>query len=128
MDTSTSIFQKNLLSPFSWNKTITLVYLFILYILVAPFEPLLKGFQSSLSFMYFKFMYLLQDRLCGLVVRVPGCRSRDPVRFPELPDFLRSSGSGTGFTQPREYNRGATWKKKYRRLENREYGRRDLSR
>jgi hypothetical protein len=26
------------------------------------------------------------------------------VRFPTLPDFLRSRGSGTGFTQPREYN------------------------
>jgi hypothetical protein len=26
------------------------------------------------------------------------------VRFPGLPDFLRSSGSGTGSTQPREYN------------------------
>jgi hypothetical protein len=25
-------------------------------------------------------------------------------RFPALPDFLRSSGSGTGSTQPREYN------------------------
>jgi hypothetical protein len=46
------------------------------------------------------------DRLCGVVVRVPGYRSRGPV-----PDFLRSSGSGTGSTQPREYNRGATWKK-----------------
>jgi hypothetical protein len=34
------------------------------------------------------------------------------VRFPALPHFLRSSGSGTGFTQPREYNWGATWKKK----------------
>jgi hypothetical protein len=30
------------------------------------------------------------------------------VRFPVLPDFLRSSGSETGSTQPREYNRGAT--------------------
>jgi hypothetical protein len=30
------------------------------------------------------------------------------VRFPELPDFLRSSGFGTGSTQPREYNWGAT--------------------
>jgi hypothetical protein len=28
----------------------------------------------------------------------------DRVRFPALPDFLRSSGSGTGFTQPRDYN------------------------
>jgi hypothetical protein len=26
------------------------------------------------------------------------------VRFLALPDFLRSSESGTGFTQPREYN------------------------
>jgi hypothetical protein len=26
------------------------------------------------------------------------------VRFPALQDFLRSSGSGTGSTQPREYN------------------------
>jgi hypothetical protein len=26
------------------------------------------------------------------------------VRFPALPDFLKSTGSGTGSTQPREYN------------------------
>jgi hypothetical protein len=26
------------------------------------------------------------------------------VRFPELPDSLRSSGSGRGSTQPREHN------------------------
>jgi hypothetical protein len=26
------------------------------------------------------------------------------VRFPAIPDFLTSSGSGTGSTQPREYN------------------------
>jgi hypothetical protein len=26
------------------------------------------------------------------------------VRLPALPDFLRSSGSGTGSTQPHEYN------------------------
>jgi hypothetical protein len=34
-----------------------------------------------------------KDRLCGLMVRVPGYRSIGP-------DFLRSSGSGTGSTQP----------------------------
>jgi hypothetical protein len=33
------------------------------------------------------------------------------VRFPALPDFLRSRGSGTVSTQPREDNWGATWKK-----------------
>jgi hypothetical protein len=42
--------------------------------------------------------------LCGLVVRVPGYRSRGPGSNPALPDCLRSSGSGTGSTQPREYN------------------------
>jgi hypothetical protein len=26
------------------------------------------------------------------------------VRFPALPEFLRSSESGTGSTEPREYN------------------------
>jgi hypothetical protein len=26
------------------------------------------------------------------------------IRFPALPDILRSSGSGTGYTQPLEYN------------------------
>jgi hypothetical protein len=26
------------------------------------------------------------------------------VQFSALPDFLRSNGSGTGSTQPREYN------------------------
>jgi hypothetical protein len=36
---------------------------------------------------------------------------RSRVRFPALPDFLRSSGPGRGSTQPCEYNSGATWKK-----------------
>jgi hypothetical protein len=35
---------------------------------------------------------------------------RSRVRFPALPDFLRSSESGMGSTQPREDNWGATWK------------------
>ena len=29
---------------------------------------------------------------------------RSRVRFPAIPDFLSSSGSGTGSTQPREVN------------------------
>jgi hypothetical protein len=52
---------------------------------------------------------------------------RPGFRFPALPDFLRSSGSGTGSTQPREYNWGATWKKSSGSgLESREYDRGDL--
>jgi hypothetical protein len=51
------------------------------------------------------------DRLCGLVVRDTGYKSRGPRnRLPALPDFLRSSWSGTGSTQPYEDNWGATWK------------------
>jgi hypothetical protein len=48
----------------------------------------------------FSVPFMKLDRLCGLVVRVPGYRPR----FPALPDFLRSSGSATGSTQPREDN------------------------
>jgi hypothetical protein len=54
---------------------------------------------------------------------------RSRVLFPALPDFLKSSVSGTGSTQPREYNWGATWYKSSGScLETREYGRRDPSR
>jgi hypothetical protein len=45
------------------------------------------------------------------------------VRFPALPDFLRSSGSGTGSTQPLLGRKSSG-----SGLENREYGRRDPSR
>jgi hypothetical protein len=46
---------------------------------------------------------------CSEQVRSSGQSSwlqirRSPVRFPVLPDFLRSSVSGTGSTQPRKDN------------------------
>jgi hypothetical protein len=71
--------------------------------------------------------YCSNDPVCwsGFLATDPEVR----VRFPELPHFLRSSGSGTGSTQPREYNWEATWKKSNgSALENREYGPRDPSR
>jgi hypothetical protein len=57
-----------------------------------------------------------------LQIRRPGFYS------PALPE-KKSGGSGTGSTQPREYNWGATWEKSSGScLENREYGRNDPSR
>jgi hypothetical protein len=49
-------------------------------------------------------MFPLQDRLwsSGQSSWLQIHMSR--VRFPALPDFLSSSGSGTGSTQPREDN------------------------
>jgi hypothetical protein len=44
------------------------------------------------------------DRLCGLMVRVPGYNLEVRVRFPALPDFLRRSGPATGSAQTREWN------------------------
>jgi hypothetical protein len=43
------------------------------------------------------------ELLCGLVIRFPALHTqRSRVQFPALPDFLSSSGSATGSTQPRE--------------------------
>jgi hypothetical protein len=44
------------------------------------------------------------DRLCGLMVRVPSYRFRGLGSIPGSTDFLISSGSGKGSTQPHEYN------------------------
>jgi hypothetical protein len=50
------------------------------------------------------------DRLCGLMVRVLGYISGDSGSIPGTTRFSggggeeNSSGSGTGSTQPREYN------------------------
>jgi hypothetical protein len=66
----------------------------------------LLGHTCICSMLVFGTNWLNYDRLCGLVVRVLGYRSGGPVRFLALPK--KSSGSGTGSTQPREYNWGAT--------------------
>jgi hypothetical protein len=49
------------------------------------------------------YIYIYIDRLCGLVVRVLGHRFGGPGSIPRT-TRKESSGSGTGSTQPREYN------------------------
>jgi hypothetical protein len=62
------------------------------------------------------------------VVRVLGYKSGGPGSIPRHYQ-KKSSGFGTGSTQPREYNWGATWYKRSGScVENWEYGRRDPSR
>jgi hypothetical protein len=48
-------------------------------------------------------MLLRMNRLCGLVVRFLVYRSGGPGSIPGTAK-KKSSGSGTGSTQPREYN------------------------
>jgi hypothetical protein len=47
-------------------------------------------------------VHVLVDCLCGLEFLATDPEVR--VRFPALPEFLRSSDSEMGSTQPREYN------------------------
>jgi hypothetical protein len=88
-----------------WRVKICLtnsLYLFIYDLVTRP--PLWSSGQSS-----------------WLQIRRPGLDSRHYRK--------KNSGSGTGSTQPREYNWGATWQKRSGScLENREHGRRDPSR
>jgi hypothetical protein len=68
-----------------------------------------RGAKKSLAFPVSPIFILItllshQRRFCGLVVRVPGYRAIGLGSISVLPDFLRSSGSGLGSTQPHEYN------------------------
>jgi hypothetical protein len=58
----------------------------------------------------YELKYYLESNhlLCDLVVRVLGYRSGGPGFDSQALQEKKSSGSGTGSTQPREYNRGAT--------------------
>jgi hypothetical protein len=80
-----------------------------------------------------------ETQLCGRIAKSNSSKERDlltihfihihlswseaRVRFPAL-HFLRSNGSRSGSTQPREYNWEVSWKKKSSGpgLENRDYG------
>jgi hypothetical protein len=60
--------------------------------------------RAFLFFINFSWLIGVQDRLCGLVVRVLGYRSGGPGSIPGTTRKKKCSGSGTGSTQPREYN------------------------
>jgi hypothetical protein len=60
----------------------------------------------SAALFYFSLLYF--GHLCGLVVRVLGDSSGGPGWIPGTTRIKKSSGSGTGSTQPREYKWGAT--------------------
>jgi hypothetical protein len=53
---------------------------------------------------YFRYSFIIYDFLCGLVVRVLGYGSRGPGSIPGTTREKKGSGSGTGPSQPREYN------------------------
>jgi hypothetical protein len=59
--------------------------------------------SNELNNIYILSICGLIDRLCGLVVEFLATDPEAQVRFPALPE-KKSSGSGTGSTQPREYN------------------------
>jgi hypothetical protein len=82
--------------------------------LSSTFKALKKSVESRSVFLRnidFINALCLLDRLCGIVIRVPGYRPGGPRFDSRALQEKKSSGSGTGSTQPREYNWGATWKK-----------------
>jgi hypothetical protein len=61
--------------------------------------------QTLQTFLFLFSRLHLCDRLCGLVVKVLGYRSGGPGSIPGTTrKKKKSSRSGTGSTQPREYN------------------------
>jgi hypothetical protein len=103
--TSISHFLKNPSEQFDWEITRSCLYKCL-------------SFKSNQAARHSTFTYPqpLSGLLYNLVLTFPLWSSgqsswlqiqRSRVRFPALPDFLRSSGSGTGSTQPRNAKLGA---------------------
>jgi hypothetical protein len=78
------------------------VFIFSNYVKLGLCLRVMGWYQSVLWLLCI--IYVLDDLLCGVVVEFLATDRKLLIRFLELPDFLRSSGSGMGSTQPREYN------------------------
>jgi hypothetical protein len=73
--------------------------------LVTPISVL--GLETSLHFLLSYFFKNSLYAQTASAIQWSEFLATDPkvrVRFPTLPDFLRSSGSGMGSTQPRKYD------------------------
>jgi hypothetical protein len=85
---------------FSWFSSVHLGYCHD----STPITPQLLHSQTFFNFSCHPTVYMVwiltASRLCGLVLQI----QRSRVRLPALSDFLRSSGSGKGSTQPSEDN------------------------
>jgi hypothetical protein len=104
-----SIFQSSVLT-----YTSVLLSVLVPSFLSFPFSIYVRVCLTSrtgiLAFLLFTFsvssflhVSIFFDRLCGLAVRVLGYRSGGPGLIPST-TRKNISGSGTGSTQPREYN------------------------
>ena len=82
----------------SHTRSVNKVMRLIQYNSVLTFKPL----NPELNPICYLLALLGAHRSSGQSFWLQIQRSR--VRFPALPDFLSSSGSGTGSTQPREIN------------------------
>jgi hypothetical protein len=84
------------------------LYFIVLYCILLGWDGLdLVSYCLVIYYQNIK-SYNSGDRLCGLVARVLGIRFWGPGSIPGT-TRKKSSGSGTGSTQPRECNWGATW-------------------
>jgi hypothetical protein len=79
------------------------IYTYIQHVVTPSYSYIQSNKSRYISIYIYIYIYIYTDRLCGLVVRVLGYRSGGPGSIPGT-TTKKSSGSGTGSTQPREYN------------------------